>query len=85
VVLFIGIGSTEGPSIKNFSDQLTKAGIKNVYFESAGHGPRVVDVAPMSKRFRSPSFQISGCLIATLDEDGDGFVLLNCRSRFVIE
>ena len=35
-VLFLGIGSAEGPGTKNFSDQLTKAGIKNVYFESAG-------------------------------------------------
>jgi enterochelin esterase family protein len=35
-VLFLGIGSAEGPSTKNFSDQLTKAGIKNVYFESPG-------------------------------------------------
>ena len=35
-VLFLGIGSAEGPSTKNFSDQLTKAGIQNVYFESAG-------------------------------------------------
>jgi enterochelin esterase family protein len=35
-VLFLGIGSMEGPRTKNFSEQLTKAGIKNVYFESAG-------------------------------------------------
>lgn len=35
-VLFLGIGSMESPGAKNFSDQLTKAGIKNVYFESAG-------------------------------------------------
>jgi len=35
-VLFLGIGSEEGPRTKNFSDQLTKAGIKNVYFESPG-------------------------------------------------
>jgi len=35
-VLFLGIGSTEGPGTKNFSDQLTKAGINNVYFESPG-------------------------------------------------
>jgi enterochelin esterase-like enzyme len=35
-VLFLGIGSVEGPRTKNFSEQLTKAGIKNVYFESAG-------------------------------------------------
>ncbi len=35
-VLFLGIGSVEGPGTKTFSDQLTQAGIKNVYFESAG-------------------------------------------------
>ena len=35
-VLFLGIGSMEGPGTKNFSEHLTKAGIKNVYFESAG-------------------------------------------------
>jgi enterochelin esterase family protein len=35
-VLFLGIGSVEGPGAKNFSEALTKAGIKNVYFESPG-------------------------------------------------
>jgi enterochelin esterase family protein len=35
-VFFLGIGSEEGPNTKNYSDQLTKAGIKNVYFESPG-------------------------------------------------
>ncbi len=35
-LLFLGIGSVEGPGTKNFSDQLTAAGIKNVYFESPG-------------------------------------------------
>ena len=35
-VLFLGIGSVEGPGTKNFSEQLTKAGINNVYFESPG-------------------------------------------------
>jgi enterochelin esterase-like enzyme len=35
-LLFLGIGSTEGPGAKNFSEQLTKAGVKNVFFESAG-------------------------------------------------
>lgn len=35
-VLFLGIGSMEGPGTRNFSDQLTKAGINNVYFESPG-------------------------------------------------
>jgi enterochelin esterase family protein len=35
-VLFLGIGSVEGPGTKNFSEQLTKAGIHNVYFESPG-------------------------------------------------
>jgi enterochelin esterase family protein len=33
-VLFLGIGQAEGPGAKNFSDELTKAGIHNVYFES---------------------------------------------------
>ena len=35
-VLFLSTGSVEGPRVKQFSDQLTAAGIKNVYFESAG-------------------------------------------------
>jgi enterochelin esterase-like enzyme len=35
-VLFLGIGSAEGQRTKNFSDELTKAGVKNVYFESPG-------------------------------------------------
>jgi len=35
-VLFLGIGSEEGPGTKNFSDGLTQAGIHNVYFESPG-------------------------------------------------
>jgi enterochelin esterase-like enzyme len=35
-VLFLGIGSVEGPGTKTFSEQLTAAGIKNVYFESPG-------------------------------------------------
>jgi enterochelin esterase-like enzyme len=35
-VLFLGIGSVEGPGAKNFSEQLTQAGIHNVYFESPG-------------------------------------------------
>jgi S-formylglutathione hydrolase FrmB len=35
-LLFLGIGSVEGPGTKNFSDHLTKAGINNVYFESPG-------------------------------------------------
>ena len=35
-VLFLGIGSVEGPGTKNFSEALTSAGIHNVYFESPG-------------------------------------------------
>jgi enterochelin esterase-like enzyme len=35
-LLFLGIGSVEGPGTKNFSEALTKAGIRNVYFESPG-------------------------------------------------
>lgn len=33
-VLFLGIGSEEGPRTKEFSDLLTKAGIRNVYYVS---------------------------------------------------
>jgi enterochelin esterase-like enzyme len=35
-VLFLGIGSVEGPNTKKFSEALTEAGIHNVYFESPG-------------------------------------------------
>jgi enterochelin esterase-like enzyme len=35
-VLFLGIGSAEGPGTRNFSEALTSAGIHNVYFESPG-------------------------------------------------
>jgi enterochelin esterase-like enzyme len=35
-VLFLGIGSVEGPGTKTFSEALAKAGIKNAYFESPG-------------------------------------------------
>ena len=35
-VLFLGIGSVEGPWTKNFSEALTTAGVHNVYFESPG-------------------------------------------------
>lgn len=35
-VLFLGIGSVEGPGTKTFSEELAKAGIHNVYFESPG-------------------------------------------------
>ncbi|MGA2570992.1 MAG: alpha/beta hydrolase-fold protein [Terracidiphilus sp.] len=35
-VLFLSTGSVEGPRVKEFSDALTQAGIKNVYFESPG-------------------------------------------------
>jgi enterochelin esterase-like enzyme len=35
-VLFLSTGSVEGPRVKEFSEELTKAGIHNVYFESPG-------------------------------------------------
>jgi enterochelin esterase family protein len=35
-LLFLGIGSVEGPNTKTFSEQLTAAGIRNVYYESPG-------------------------------------------------
>jgi len=35
-LMFISTGSVEGPGVKSFSDELMKAGIHNVYFESPG-------------------------------------------------
>lgn len=35
-VLFLGIGSEEGPNTKNFHSALQKAGITNIYYESPG-------------------------------------------------
>ncbi len=35
-VFFLGIGSEEGTGTKTYSEQLTNAGIKNVYYESPG-------------------------------------------------
>ena len=35
-VLFLSIGSEEGPGAKTFSETLTQAGIRNVFYESAG-------------------------------------------------
>jgi enterochelin esterase family protein len=35
-LLFLGIGSVEGSGTKTFSEQLTQAGIRNVYYESPG-------------------------------------------------
>ena len=57
-VLFLGIGSVEGPGTKTFSEALTTAGIHNVYFESPGHGARMADVAAMFERFRPAAFQV---------------------------
>lgn len=37
-VLFLSIGSTEGPGTKSFSDMLTKGGVRNVFYESPGTG-----------------------------------------------
>jgi enterochelin esterase-like enzyme len=35
-VLFLGIGSAEGTGTRTFSEALTQAGIKNIYYESPG-------------------------------------------------
>jgi enterochelin esterase-like enzyme len=35
-LLFLSIGSEEGPGAKTYSEQLTQAGIRNVYYESPG-------------------------------------------------
>jgi enterochelin esterase family protein len=35
-ILFLGIGSAEGPGTKTFSEQLSQAGIRHIYYESPG-------------------------------------------------
>jgi S-formylglutathione hydrolase FrmB len=35
-VLFLSVGSVEGPGTKAFSDALNQAGVHTVYFESPG-------------------------------------------------
>lgn len=35
-LLFLGIGSVEGPGTKDFHEALTKIGVKSIYFESPG-------------------------------------------------
>ena len=35
-VLFLGIGSMEGPGTKNFHEALSKIGVKSIYYESPG-------------------------------------------------
>jgi enterochelin esterase-like enzyme len=35
-LLWLGIGSVEGPGTKNFHEALTKTGIKSIYYESPG-------------------------------------------------
>ena len=58
-VLFLGIGSAEGPGTKNFSEELTKAGIKNVYFESPGTAHEWLTWRPLLERFRPAAFPIA--------------------------
>jgi hypothetical protein len=52
-VLFLGIGSEEGPGAKAFSDQLTKAGIENVFYESKGTAHEWLTWAPMLQGIRT--------------------------------
>ena len=51
-VLFLGIGSEEGPGTKTFSEQLTQAGIERL-LRVAGHGARVADVASLPQGIRA--------------------------------
>ena len=58
-VLFLGIGTVEGQGTKNFSEQLTKAGIDNVYLRVTRNGTRMAHMAPLSERFCSPALSIA--------------------------
>ena len=46
-LLFLGIGSAEGPGTKTFSEQLTQAGTNESLLRVARSGARVADVAPL--------------------------------------
>jgi len=55
---FLGFGSVEGPNTKNFGEQLPKAGIQNLNFESSGTAHEWSDVAPVPVRLRPAHLQI---------------------------
>ena len=59
-VLFLGIGSVEGPGTKNFSEALTKAGIHNVYFESPGTAHEWLTWRRCLNDFAPRLFQVEG-------------------------
>ena len=52
-VLFLGIGSVEGPAPRLSAMQLTDGRHQERLFRVAWHGPRVADLAPVSERFRA--------------------------------
>jgi len=56
-VLFLGIGSEEGPGTKAFSDQLTQAGINNVFFLSPGTAHEWLTWRRCFKEFASRLFR----------------------------
>ena len=64
-VLFLGIGSVEGPGTKNFSEQLTQGRHQERLLRVARHGPRVADVAPVPQRLRAAALQVDAATLAT--------------------
>jgi hypothetical protein len=56
-VLFLGIGSMEGPGTRNFRP-VDQGRYQERLFRVSRHGPRVADLAPVPERFRSPALQI---------------------------
>ena len=52
-VLFLGIGSAEGPGTKTFSESAHAGGDQERLLRVAGHGARVADVAALSQGVRA--------------------------------
>ena len=59
-VLFLGIGSTEGPEHQELQRPVDQSRYQERLFRVGRHRPRVADMAPVSERFRSPALQING-------------------------
>jgi enterochelin esterase-like enzyme len=64
-LLFLGIGGAEGPNARNFSEQLTKAGITNVYYESPGTAHEWLTWRRCFREFAPRLFQTGSAVNAT--------------------
>lgn len=64
-LLFLGIGGAEGPNTRNFSEQLSQAGITNVYYESPGTAHEWLTWRRCFREFAPRLFRGGGAVNAT--------------------